>query len=109
MKARIRFNNGGVQSIVMTRTGVNEYEFTLPSDDNGTNKLTNISFEADFEPGSDDLERSLGASLAVSYVDADNNVEIQDGSKVTAGRNLQMIAISDGGKAETVGTVRDAR
>ena len=102
VKARIRFNNGGVQSIVMTRTGVNEYEFTLPSDDNGTNKLTNISFEADFEPGSDDLERSLGASLAVSYVDADNNVEIQDGSKVTAGRNLQMIAISDGGKAETV-------
>ena len=102
VKARIQYAKGGVQNIAMTRTGVNEYEFTLPYDEDGTNKFTQISFMADFEPGSDDIERSLGASLAASYIDADNNVEIESGSSVIAGRNLQMYAISDGGKAETV-------
>ena len=96
LKAQIRAGSSESE-ILLKRVDVNLYEFTLPYADD----IKDISFRTEFEAGTDDIERSLGASLAVAMVKGDNNVEIDEDAVIVAGGSLTMTGLANGGKATT--------
>ena len=81
----------------LKRVEPNLYEFTLPSYDN----IQSVTFTVEFEAGTDDVERSMGISVAGTLAMDDNSVEIDDGTFVVTGRNLNMTGLANGNKATT--------
>ena len=83
--------------IRLKRVGPNLYEFTVPN----ASDIKTLYLTGEFEPGSDDIERSLGVSIAGAMINADNTAEIKSGANVTAGKDLIMTGLSNGNKATT--------
>ena len=96
LKAHYRTGSSSGE-IRLKRVGPNLYEFTVPN----ASDIKTLYITGEFEPGSDDIERSLGVSIAGAMIIADNTTEIKEGAKVTAGKDLIMTGLSNGNKATT--------
>ena len=83
------------RQVVIRKDKEGNYVFTMPS---GVDKNTVVTLQCEFEPGSDEVETSVGAGLAVAVLLSENEVGIKGGT-VSAGKGYSLIGLSVGGKA----------
>ena len=97
---KVTVNTGSSSYQILATKGTDgKYTFRMPVGED-VNANTDISLSCEFEPGAEGKNKSLGGSIAVSWVTEDNDAQIGD-AKVMAGDGVSMLAISVGGNVTT--------